>query len=153
MAKAKLKIPKEVAGVKVPKELRREAKRALKLADSPAVRELAVAGLTIAAQSVLDKARAARVKTEATSIRPAKLDVLELGDMLRAAAMEGARRFLEGFEQGQAANRTAPAAPGAAAKPKARAAVKPKAKATAKPKPKATAKPKKPTPRRPAAAS
>ncbi|MDQ8756185.1 hypothetical protein RCO27_08060 [Sphingosinicella sp. LHD-64] len=137
MAKAKLKIPKEVAGVRLPKELRREAKRALKLADSPTVRELAVAGLTIAAQAVLDKARTRRTRSDSASsrpaaaARPADLDILELGDMLRAAAMEGARRFLEGFDEGQAVRPAAAASPGVAPKPKARARPKSK-KATAR---------------------
>ena len=49
---AKAKIPKRVAGVKVPKKVRKQAKKALKLADSPGVRDLAVAGLTLAAESL-----------------------------------------------------------------------------------------------------
>lgn len=105
MAKAKVKIPKEVAGVKVPKALRKEAKKALKLADSPAVRELALTGLTIAAQTLADRARANLDDPghkQATVTLKADLDALNLGEVLRAAAVEGARRFLEGFEEGRA---------------------------------------------------
>jgi hypothetical protein len=147
MAKAKVKIPREVAGVKVPKGLRKEAKRALKLADSAAVRELAVSGLAIAAQALLDKAQSQRAATraaaaeavdqgrrQATAALKANLDALHLGDVLRAAAMEGARRFLEGFEEGQreapAPKPAAPARPAAAKPAKAKAApTKPRAKA------------------------
>lgn len=151
MAKAKVKIPKKVAGVKVPKPLRKEAKKALKLADSLAVRELAVSGLTLAAQALIDKTQAKAAESAEAGRRQvqatlkANLDALHLGDVLRAAAMEGARRFLEGFEQAQSAGPAAAPAPGAAAKPKAKAPAR--AKAPAKPKPK------KATPRRPAGAA
>ena len=47
----KVKIPKRVGGVKVPKKVRKQAKKALKLVDSPAVRDLALAGLAIAAEA------------------------------------------------------------------------------------------------------
>lgn len=105
MAKAKVKIPKEVAGVKVPKTLRKEAKRALKLVESPAVRELALTGLTVAAQTLADRARAnlddpGHKRT--TVALKADLDALNLGEVLRQAAVEGARRFLEGYEEGRA---------------------------------------------------
>lgn len=96
---AKVKIPKRVAGVKVPKKVRKQAKKALKLTASPAVRDLALAGLTLAAQSVIDRPRpgngAARPKD--------KLDGLDIGAVIHAAVAEGARRFLEGFEEGAAA--------------------------------------------------
>ena len=55
---AKVKVPKRVGGVKVPKKLRKQAKRALELVDSPAARDLALAGLAIAAESVIDRGRA-----------------------------------------------------------------------------------------------
>lgn len=114
MAKAKVKIPKEVAGVKVPKALRKEAKKALKLADSPAVRELALTGLTIAAQTLADRARANLGDPghkQATVTLKADIDALNLGEVLRAAAVEGARRFLEGFEEGRAKKAEETAAP------------------------------------------
>lgn len=102
MAKAKAKLPKKVAGVKVPKALRKQAKQALNLAGSPVVRELAVAGLTLAVERALEKLGSKKKATQS-------LDKLELAELVRAAAAEGARRFLESYE--------APAAP--AAKPKA----------------------------------
>ena len=93
---AKVKIPKRVAGVKVPKKVRKQAKKALKLTASPAVRDLALAGLTLAAQSVIDKGRAGN------GARSAMREGLDLGTVIHAAVAEGARRFLEGFEEGAA---------------------------------------------------
>jgi hypothetical protein len=98
----KVKIPKRVAGVKVPKKVRKQAKKALKLTASPAVRDLALAGLTLAAQSIVDKAQ--RNGEARPGAGPsAKLDGLDLGAVIHAAVSEGARRFLEGFDEGAAA--------------------------------------------------
>ncbi len=97
---AKVKIPKRVAGVKVPKKVRRQAKKALKLTASPAVRDLALSGLTLAAQAVID--RGARGANRGDREK-ASLNGLDLGAVIHAAAAEGARRFLEGFEEGAAA--------------------------------------------------
>ena len=112
---AKAKLPKKVAGVKVPKKLRRQAKEALKLAGSGAVRDLAIAGLTLAAERALDSMQAGRTGKK---IKPS-LDKLDLTDVLRAAAAEGARRFLEGFETPKAKPKAAAPRPKAAARPKA----------------------------------
>lgn len=64
--KAKLKIPKEIAGVKVPKELRKTAKAAAALAENPMVRELLAAGLTAAAGVLTAKATAGQDESAAT---------------------------------------------------------------------------------------
>ena len=109
---AKLKVPKRVAGVKVPKKVRKQVKKALVLADSPAVRELAVAGLTLAAERLLDRPQSKGSASEPENgpaepdrrpsrLRRSNLDSLQLGEVLRAAAVEGARRFLDGYEQGR----------------------------------------------------
>jgi hypothetical protein len=95
---AKVKIPKRVAGVKVPKKVRKQAKKALKLTASPAVRDLALSGLTLAAQSLVD--RQARNGPARAGDRKEGLDISEV---IHAAVAEGARRFLEGFEEGAAA--------------------------------------------------
>lgn len=133
MAKAKTKVPKKVGGMKLPKEVRKQAKKALKLVEAPMVREFAVAGLTAAAEALVQRT-ATELRAAGDRQRKATLDALDLGDMLRAAAIEGARRFVEGFEQARAA--PAKAKPAAARKP--RTAVKP---AAAKPTGKAAAKP------------
>ena len=93
----KVKIPKRVAGVKVPKKVRKQAKKALKLTASPAVRDLALSGLTLAAQSLVDR----RSRNGAAQAGE-RQDGLDLGAVIHAAVAEGARRFLEGFEEGGA---------------------------------------------------
>ncbi len=108
----KVKVPKKIAGVKVPKKLRKEAKQALKLADSNAVRDLALAGLKLAAENLLDRTKARRTtKAGREAVAEINLNALHLGDVLRAAAVEGARRFVEGFEEAQRAAASAAEAP------------------------------------------
>lgn len=119
---SKVKIPKRVGGVKVPKKVRKQAKKALKLTESSAVRDLALAGLTLAAEAMLDRGRASAAAA-APGTRRAGLNGLDLGEVVHAAVAEGARRFLQGFEEGAAAASTeAPAKPAAkrAASPRAR---------------------------------
>lgn len=95
---AKTKVPKRVGGVKVPKKVRKQAKKALKLVDAPLVRDFAITGLTAAAEALVQRT-SAELRAAGGRQRKATLDALDLGDMLRAAAIEGARRFVEGFEQ------------------------------------------------------
>ena len=95
-----VKIPKRVGGVKIPKKFRKKAKKALKLGASPAGREFAAA--TVAA------AAAARARGQALKTEPARTEACAQFDMdggeaieaLRLAALDGLRRFLEGFEEG-----------------------------------------------------
>jgi hypothetical protein len=99
----KLKIPREVGGVKVPKKLRKKAKQAVKLAKIPMARELAVAGLTAAAAALADskeaRRRAARVREEVDEAAgELRREAAKLGDVIRAAAIEGARRLLQEME-------------------------------------------------------
>jgi hypothetical protein len=149
MAKAKTKVPKRVGGVKVPKKVRKQAKKALKLVDASVVRDFAVAGLTAAAEAIVQRT-SSQLRAAGDSQRKATLEALDLGDMLRAAAIEGARRFVDGFEETRRAP-SAAKAPRAAATGRASQAGKtvnlrkPKAaadqKAAAKPKPASKAKP------------
>jgi hypothetical protein len=101
---SKVKIPKSVGGVKVPKKVRKQAKKALKLTESAAVRDLALAGLTLAAEAMLERGRAttAAAGRAAPGVARAGLDALDLGEIVHAAVAEGARRFLQGFEEGAA---------------------------------------------------
>lgn len=105
----RVKIPKRVAGVKVPKKVRKQAKKALKLTASPMVRDLAMAGLTLAAQAMVDKAKAGNGAARPGAGGGQKPDGLDLGLVIHAAVAEGARRFLEGFEEGAAAAAPKPA--------------------------------------------
>lgn len=91
---AKTKVPKRVGGVKIPKKVRKQAKQALALVDTPAVRDLAIAGLTMAAEKLVQRRGNGANQS-------ADLDDLKLGDVLRQSAIEGARRFLAGFEEGR----------------------------------------------------
>lgn len=112
MAKEKkLKVPKEVAGIKVPKNLRKKAKQAIALAENPAVRDLALAGLAAAATAIAESAEARRLaeagarkaKKAAAKMADATSEAgsgtatgaNQLGDLIRAAALEGARRLLD----------------------------------------------------------
>ena len=56
----KVKVPKRIAGVKVPKKLRKQAKKMLKASASPVVQDLALAGLSLAATRMLESAAAAK---------------------------------------------------------------------------------------------
>lgn len=121
---SKVKIPKRVGGVKVPKKVRKQAKKALKLTESSAVRDLALAGLTLAAEAMLDRGRAGGAAA-APGARKAGLNGLDLGEVVHAAVTEGARRFLQGFEEAAAAasadapaKKPAPKAPPARPRPR-----------------------------------
>lgn len=100
MAKdGKLKVPKRIAGVKVPKKVRKTANKALKLADNPLAMDLAAAALAAAAASM--KSRGGTAK--AASAGEDQLDAVReqagnLRDLIVAAALEGARRLMDGVE-------------------------------------------------------
>jgi hypothetical protein len=108
-----LRVPKRIAGVKVPKEIRKPVNRALKMADDPKARDLAVAGLTAAAAALTarpDGGEAHRPRRPGEPGTDGRAGTL--ADVLIAAALDGARRFLDGIE-------TPAAQPsGAAEKPK-----------------------------------
>lgn len=131
MAKTKTKVPKRVGGAKIPKQVRKQAKKALKLVEAPMVREFAIAGLTAAAEALVQRT-ATELRAAGERQRKATLDALDLGDMLRQAAIEGARRFVEGFEEARASDSAKPTR-AAASRPKKAAAKKPAAKPGRKP--------------------
>ena len=85
-----VKIPKKIAGVKLPKRVRRKAKQAIKAGAGPVVREIAAAALGAA------HARA-NVGRAGTRI---EIDGGRIGEAFRSAAIDGLRRFLEGLEEG-----------------------------------------------------
>lgn len=126
---SKVKIPKRVGGVKVPKKVRKQAKKALKLTESSAVRDLALAGLTLAAEAMLDRGRAAG--RAAPGAQRAGLDALDLSEVVHAAVAEGARRFLQGFEEAAAAASAEPPA----SKPRATAKKAPTTRGGTRPNP------------------
>lgn len=94
----KVKVPKRIAGVKVPKKLRKQAKKLLRASASPLVTDLALAGLSLAATRMLEGAAARAAAAEPDRPAKGKLHGLDLAALLEAAAAEGARRFLEGWQ-------------------------------------------------------
>ena len=98
---AKVKIPKRVAGMKIPKKVRKRAKKALKLAESPELRKVAISaiGAAASAKAFGDEARAA-IRAQGERTEPGgRIDVDTLKDALRTAALDGIRRFMEGFDE------------------------------------------------------
>lgn len=107
---AKVKVPKRIAGVKVPKKLRKQAKKLLKASASPLVTDLALAGLSLAANRMLEGGAAPKSTTQTAAEKPAKrkLNGLDLAALVEAAAAEGARRFLENYQTVAPAAKPAP---------------------------------------------
>lgn len=138
-----MSIPKRIGALKLPKKVRKQAKKALKQAANPLVRDFASAAM----------AAASRVRREAGDGRERKDEIMcenvriqidgnKLGEAIRKAAADGLRTFLEGLEEGlREARRTMDdPQPDPQAKP-------PKPPKAAKPaKPPKPAKPRKPRP-------
>ena len=97
----KPRVPKKIAGVKVPKQLRKTANQALELSEIPAVREFALAALTAAAAALADdKGKGGESdggRKGPTRGRKAP-ESANLTDAVIAAALDGARRLLDGIE-------------------------------------------------------
>ena len=96
-----VKIPKKIAGVKLPKQARKTANRAIKMGTGPMVREIAAAAIGAAG------GRAAGERKDSDEglrhIRGSArihIDGGQVGEAFRKAAIDGLRRFLEGFEEG-----------------------------------------------------
>jgi hypothetical protein len=88
----KLKVPKRIGGVKVPKKVRKPVNKALAIAENPATRDLAIAALTAAA-AALSGQRPRRPGDPGTDLDRAG----KITDTLVAAALDGASRLLDNF--------------------------------------------------------
>jgi hypothetical protein len=98
-SKDKARVPKRIAGVKVPKSVREAGKQALKLAERPAVSETVAAALLAAAAALRDPPTARRAAgAAADSAGEAGKDAIRLGDSLRKMAIDMARRTLDAWE-------------------------------------------------------
>jgi len=96
---AKVKVPKKVAGVKIPKQARKAANKAIKAAENPVVREIAAAALGAAgARKAADAAKNGNGASRIAGEIPA--DVERVAEAFRTAAVAGLRAFLEGLEEG-----------------------------------------------------
>jgi flagellar motor protein MotB len=105
MAKG-VKIPKKIAGVKLPKKVRKRARKAVEMSASPIVRDLAAAAIGAAAGSASGNGEHRH----------------RIAETFRSAAIDGLRRFLEGLEKGlREAGADAGREPGAKAAKKAKA--------------------------------
>lgn len=102
-----VRIPKTIAGVKVPRKVRKKARKAIKDNAGPIVREFATAALgAAAARARQHGAGPARVHAHI------QVDGNKVGEAFRAAALSGLRSFLEGLEEGlRDLDTSAPAAP------------------------------------------
>jgi hypothetical protein len=92
----KVKIPKNIAGVKVPRKVRKRANEALKAATGPAVRGMAAAAIGAAGRRVEAKG-AGRVRGLHAKV---EIEGSAVAEAFRNAAIQGLRRFLEGLEEG-----------------------------------------------------
>jgi hypothetical protein len=88
-----VRIPKRVAGVKIPKKARKKANKALKAIDNPIVQGLAGAAFARTAWRE-------RPEQEAEECVSVEIDAAAPAETFKSAAIDGLRAFLEGLEQG-----------------------------------------------------
>jgi hypothetical protein len=99
----KNKLPKRIAGVKVPKELREAGGMLFKVARDPHAREVALAAVTAALAARKDNRKAARkavLETGEAADKAVKATSW-LGPALTAAAVEAGRLLLDAYEGGK----------------------------------------------------
>jgi hypothetical protein len=105
-----IKIPKRIGGIKIDKKLRRKAKKLLKLADSPAVRIFASAGVSPGRGRADNDDARDETDTAPNGNGPrvtfihggttTRVNASKFADAVRAAAVDGLTRFLSGLEEG-----------------------------------------------------
>ena len=96
------KLPKKIAGVKVPKELRDAGGMLAKLARDPTAREVALAALTAALAARKDVRKAARNTLTETGEAAGNAGRAAgwVGPALTAAAVEAGRLLLDAYDSG-----------------------------------------------------
>jgi hypothetical protein len=138
--KSKTKIPKQIAGVKIPKTLRDGGKAAMKLAQNPVARDLLSAGLVAAATAVAANSRARKAAVDGTreaadtmagAAATASTSAAKIGAALVDAAGSAAERFLGLTPDGSTEQPAATAQPQTVAAPVKPAAPKRPAKPAA----------------------
>jgi len=95
-----LKIPKKIAGVKIPKKARKTANKAIKTGANPAVRQFAAAIGAAGARAAGDRKDPDEGLHHIRGDAHVQIDASAVGEAFRAAAIDGLRRFLDGFEEG-----------------------------------------------------
>jgi hypothetical protein len=101
-SKAAAKLPKSIAGVKVPKELREPGGKLLALIQNPVVMDVAAAAL-IAAASRFREAQQKSAPPAGTA-GPKPVQGSEIGAMLAATAVEGVRKLAEAAKASSKSN-------------------------------------------------
>jgi hypothetical protein len=100
VAKKSKKLPKKIAGVKVPKELRKAGGKLAKLAEQPVAREIAFAALAAGLASRKETRKAA--KKAAVEAGGEVADSANwVSAALGAAALEAGRRIVEVLDDGK----------------------------------------------------
>ena len=101
MAKTKKpgKLPKKIAGVKVPKELRKSSNSLLALVNQPVAPEIAVAAALAALNASKDVRKAARQATTDAPDGQVSAKVDWVGPAVAAAATEIGRRLLDAYHE------------------------------------------------------
>ncbi|HEX8214378.1 MAG TPA: hypothetical protein VF582_02785 [Allosphingosinicella sp.] len=101
MAKAKgTKLPRQVAGVKIPKKLRKAGSAAMDLAQQPIVGEFVAAALTAAAASLMKDSKGGRtVRREAADATSDTIrEASAIGAAVKQVLLDAARELLDSFE-------------------------------------------------------
>ncbi|HWH17269.1 MAG TPA: hypothetical protein VNT77_02895 [Allosphingosinicella sp.] len=102
MAKDKqAKLPKKIAGVKVPKELRKVGNAARSLAKQPVISELVAAALTAAAASLTAQNKAARsVRRTAEDLTSETVrETAAIGATVKRALLDAARDLIDSLDE------------------------------------------------------
>jgi hypothetical protein len=107
-------IPKEIAGIKLPKELRKAGRKAVKLVKDPVVSEVVAAVLLSAAAALRAGTKeksgstpaADAAKTAQDAAKTAKREASAVGDAVKLLAVDFARRTIEGVGDRQRSRRT-----------------------------------------------
>ena len=95
------KLPKKIAGVKVPKELRKAGSVARDLAQSPIVGEAVSAALLAAAASLTSAKVRSKAKAGAADLASGTAyEAGAIGQTVKKALIDAARQLLDDFEQG-----------------------------------------------------
>ncbi len=101
MAKDKKKIPKRIAGVKVPKKLRKTGDKVAALAADPVVREIALAAVAAGLAAREDTRKKAK-KAAAQAGGEAAGEAAWVAAALSAAALEAGRRVAKALDESAA---------------------------------------------------
>jgi hypothetical protein len=98
-AKKGAKLPRKVAGVKMPKKLRKATRAAVDLAREPVVAEIVAAALLSAAAALRGDKAAKAATSGAEAAAGAGRKAVKLGDSLRALALDLAEQTLQSWQR------------------------------------------------------